>query len=312
MCCDSATTRGALRGEPAQHQCGPGPDVVGDDGGAGEHRHAADHGVVAVGAQVGAEPGQLLGEHEPRLEDVLGDHRGAATRPRPAPSRTAAGRSGSPGRAASPRRRTSAAGGCARVKPVSVGSISAPAATSLSRTMSRWWATPPSMCRSPPAIAAAKTQVPATMRSVTVRCSTGCSRVDALDHQGRGGDARRCGRPSRPASGTGRRSPARGRRCRSRWCPRRAPRPSRRFSVAPTEGKSSHRLAPTQPVRHLRHDLPVLDADDGPELLQPADVHVEAARPDRVTAGQGDAGPAAPRDERAEHGDRGAQAAYEP
>ena len=68
---------GALGGQAGQHQRGAGADVVGDDRGAGEHRHAADDGVVAVGAQVGAEPGQLLGEHEPRLEDVLGDHRGA-------------------------------------------------------------------------------------------------------------------------------------------------------------------------------------------------------------------------------------------
>ena len=77
MCCDSADRRRALGGQPGEHQRRAGADVVGDDRGAGEHRHPADDGVVTVGAQVGAEPSELLGEHEPRLEDVLGDHRGA-------------------------------------------------------------------------------------------------------------------------------------------------------------------------------------------------------------------------------------------
>ncbi len=77
MCCDSATSVVPCGGQSGQHQRGSGADVVGDHRGAGEHRDAADDGVVAVGAQVRAEPGQLLGEHEPRLEDVLGDHRGA-------------------------------------------------------------------------------------------------------------------------------------------------------------------------------------------------------------------------------------------
>ncbi len=66
-----------------------------------------------------------------------------------------------------------------------------------------------------------------------------------------------------------------------------------------------------QAAGHLGDDLPVLDAYDGAELLEPEDVHVQAARADRVATGQGHAGAATPGDERAQHGDRGPEAAYE-
>ena len=57
--------------------------------------------VMAVGPGVGAEPDHLLDEPEPGLEDVLGDHRRAVGDRGERRSPSAAGRSGSPGRAAS-------------------------------------------------------------------------------------------------------------------------------------------------------------------------------------------------------------------
>ncbi len=129
------------------------------------------------------------------------------------------------------------------VKPSSSGSTSAPAETSLSRTRSRWPVTPPLMCRSPPAIAVAKTHVPATIRSVTVRCSTGCSRstpsitrVEVVI-------------PSiwAPiATSIWHRSVISGSRATLSITvlPEASTAAISRFSVAPTEGKSSHRFAP--------------------------------------------------------------------
>ena len=46
-------------------------------GAPGQARLAAHDGVVAVGSHVGAHAGDLVAEHEARLEQVLGDHRGA-------------------------------------------------------------------------------------------------------------------------------------------------------------------------------------------------------------------------------------------
>ena len=80
-----------------------------------------------------------------------------------------------------------------------------------------------------------------------------------------------------------------------------------RFSVAPTLGKSSHSGVPTQPVGDRRDDVPVLDLDLGAQVLQTADVHVQAAGADVVAARQRHLGATAARDERAEHADGGAQ-----
>ena len=80
-------------------------------------------------------------------------------------------------------------------------------------------------------------------------------------------------------------------------------RPDRR-EVEPQVGSA-------QAAGHLGDDLPVLDAYDGTELLQPEDVHVQAPRADRVTTGQGHARAATSGDERTEHGDRCPQASYQ-
>ena len=66
-----------------------------------------------------------------------------------------------------------------------------------------------------------------------------------------------------------------------------------------------------QPVRRLRDQEPVVDVDDGTELLQTRHVHVEPAGADGVAAGEGDVGDAAAGDERPEHADRGAHRADE-
>ena len=79
----------------------------------------------------------------------------------------------------------------------------------------------------------------------------------------------------------------------------------------PDRGEVQPQVGPDQALGHLGDDLPVLDAYDGPQLLQPADVHVQAAGPDRVSTGQGDAGLATSGDERTQHRDRCPEAAYE-
>ena len=61
-------------------------------------------------------------------------------------------------------------------KPSARVAISAPAADSLSSTMPRCPGSPLRTTTSPPVMAAANAQVPATIRSGTTRCSTGLSR----------------------------------------------------------------------------------------------------------------------------------------
>ena len=70
----------ALGDEAGEDEPGPGPDVARLDRRAGERLLAAHHRVVAVGAHVGAEADHLVDEAEPRLEQVLGDHRRAVAR----------------------------------------------------------------------------------------------------------------------------------------------------------------------------------------------------------------------------------------
>jgi len=60
-------------------------------------------------------------------------------------------------------------------KPSGTASTAAPAVISLSSAISRWLTGTPCTVTSPRVIAAANAQVPATMRSPTVRCSTGRS-----------------------------------------------------------------------------------------------------------------------------------------
>ena len=184
--------------------------------GAPESRaHAADDGVVPVGAHVGAEPGQLAGEHEPALEDVLGDHRRAVgDRVERHDQRLQVGGEARVGQrhdvdrgrpavhhdpeavVGAPRRRARAV------------LAACPARSRGARGGRRWTVT------SPRVIAAANAQVPGDdpvgddRRAWSARAgrrprwsASTCRR-------------RRSGRPSAAASGRGRRSPARGPRCR--------------------------------------------------------------------------------------------------
>ena len=99
------------------------------------------------------------------------------------------------------------------------------------------------MCSSPPAIAVANAQVPATIRSVTVACSTGCSRSTP--------STTRVEVPipsmrAPIATSIWHRSMISGSRATLSITvvPLASTAAITRFSVAPTEGKSSHRLAP--------------------------------------------------------------------
>ena len=70
---------GDARRPPARRCTSPTPArmSVARTGAPDSRSSPAHDGVVAVGAHVGAHPGDLVAEHEPRLEQVLGDHRGA-------------------------------------------------------------------------------------------------------------------------------------------------------------------------------------------------------------------------------------------
>ena len=84
----------------------------------------------------------------------------------------------------------------------------------------------------------------------------------------------------------------------------------RRFSVAPTLGNSSTTRAPGQPVG-ARLDEAVHDVELDAHRLQPAEVHVELAAADVVTAGHRHTRLAAARQQRTEHVDRRAHARHE-
>ena len=131
--------------------------------------------------------------------------------------------------------------------------------------------------------------------------------VDAVDGQRRGADAVDPGAHRREHLGTGRRSPARGRRCRGRVVPSASTAAISRFSVAPTHGKSSQRVAPRSRSRHLGDDEAVLDARRRAEVAQPAMCMSRPREPIASPPGSATLGPTAPGDQRPEHRDRGAQ-----
>ncbi len=66
--------------QPGDHEARRCAQVGGHHVGAGELRHAPDHGGVALDIDVGAEPLEFLHVHHPVLEDRLGDD-GGAVRP---------------------------------------------------------------------------------------------------------------------------------------------------------------------------------------------------------------------------------------
>src|SRR5690349_14156199 len=74
---DVADLGHAFGAQAGDDQAGAGADVGGAYRGAGQLLLAAYDGVVAVRTDVGAEPGQLVDEHEAPVEDVLGDERGS-------------------------------------------------------------------------------------------------------------------------------------------------------------------------------------------------------------------------------------------
>ncbi len=167
------------------------------------------------------------------------------------------------------------------------------------------------MCRSPPAIAVANTQVPATMRSVTVRCSTGCSpstpsitRVEVEI-------------PSMSApieTSIWHRSMISGSRATLSITvlPLASTAAISRFSVAPTEGKSSHRLAPTRRLPGTSATTcPCSMRTTAPSSCSPRMCMSSPRDPIASPPGRATLASPTPGDERAEHGDRGPQAAYQ-
>ena len=83
-----------------------------------------------------------------------------------------------------------------------------------------------------------------------------------------------------------------------------------RFSVAPTLGIVERHHGAAQAVAG-DFDEAVLDLDRGAELLQAADVKVDAPRADVAAPGHGDRGPAEAGDHRAHHDDAGPHAPHE-
>ncbi len=157
---------------------------------------------------------------------------------------------------------------------------------------------------SPPVRVAAKAQVPATMRSGTTRCSTGCRRrtpstvsVEVATPSIRA-PIRRSMRHRSTTSGSRGRVVDDGRAVGQRG-----------GGEQVLGGPDARELEPDvragQPLRRLGHQEAVVDVHDGPELLQAVHVHVEAAGADRVAAGEGDVGGPAAGDERPQHADRG-------
>ena len=174
--------------------------------------------------------------------------------------------------------------------------------------MSRWSERPPCTVRSPPAIAAANAQVPATIRSETVSCCTGRSRSTPCttsvevempsiwapishEHLAQVDDLRLAGDVVDDRGALGEH------------------RGHQQVLGGADAREVQPQVAARQAVGHLGHHEPVLDAHLRAELGEAGHVHVQAARADVVAARQRHPGPAAARDQRAEHADRGAQPA---
>ena len=195
-------------------------------------------------------------------------------------------------------------------KPSTSHSTSAPAVASLSSTISRCWGRAPRTVTSPRVITAPTAQVPATMRSPTVAWVTGSRRrtpsISSVEVP-----APLIRAPIRISSVH--RSTISGSRAALSMTvtPLASTAAISTFSVAPTLGKSSQMVAAGEPVRGARQQEPVLAVHAGAQLLQAADVHVQAAGADRVAPRAGHVGLAAPRHQRAQDADRGPHAAYE-
>ena len=307
---DSATVVVPCAASPASTSAAPARMSCATTGAPDSTRLAADHGVVTVGAQVGAEPGQLLGEHEARLEDVLGDHRGAvADRRQRHRERLQVGReprvgqrhhverrrAGGP-RAPGSRSSTSLTVGAGRRQLVQHDvEVVRPGRRARSGRRRR---SPPRTPRCRPRSGPRRSRArPATQP------------VDPVH-----GRASRCETPSiwAPiATSISHRSMISGSRATLSMTvvPSASTAAISRFSVAPTLGKSSQSFAPVSRPATSATTKPCSMRTFAPELGQPGDVHVQAAGADVVAARQRHLGPAAAGDQRAEHADRGAQPA---
>ena len=231
------------------HQAGAGPDV------GGPHRRRrtagppAHHGVVPVGTDVRAQPDQLVDEHEPGVEDVLGDHGGTLGHGVQAEHhRLQVGREARVGQRG---RRRPRSGRRSHRHPEAVRRPlrpRRPRVTSLSSAISRCsgWA-PWTRHVAPGHRRAERPGAGDDPVGDRVVCSTGRSASTPSISSVERADARRSGHPSRSASGRCRRSPARARRCRSRWCPWPAPRPSAGSRWRRRWGSPARSLAPCRP-----------------------------------------------------------------
>ena len=301
----------AVGAQRRHHQAGAGPDVGGADRRRRQPRPAADRRVVAVGADVGAEPDQLVDEHEPAVEDVLGDQRraladrGQADRQR----QQVGGESRERQRGGVDRGRAAVHAYPERVAARS--SPRPPASITLSSAISRYSGLIPRTVTSPRVIAAPNAQVPATMRSPTVRCRTGLQlgarpRSTSVDVPAPSIRAPIAVSIVQMSTISGSRAALS-----ISVMPSARTAAIRMFSVAPTLGKSSQISAPVQAVRRVGDHEAVLAGDVGAELGQAGDVHVEAAGADRVAARVRDPDLAAAGQQRAEHADRRAQPAHQ-
>ena len=234
---------------PASTSAAPARMSVASTGAPESIGDAADHGVVTVGADVGAEPGELVDEQNrasKRFSVIIAVPSATALRP----ARTAAGRSGTPGRAAS-RRRRRAAGRRSRTRNPSSRHRrpSAPARGQLvQRDLEVLGHGRRRRARHRGSIAAANAQVPATIRSgdgrvldrVQPRRRPRSSRVEVPTPVDLGAHRDRASRQMSTISGS--------RAALSMTVvPVASTAAIRMFSVAPTLGKSSQMSAPRSP-----------------------------------------------------------------
>ena len=224
MCATSCTSVVPSAASPASTSAAPARMSCARTGAPESRSRPADHRVVAVGAHVGAEPGQLVDEHPARLEDVLGDHRGAVGH---GVEREHHGLQ--VGREARVRQRHDVDGPRPVVHPH-------PEAVRRRASRRRRPARAcPGRSRGGRRARRARTRRRGSCRPRPPRCRRRCGRaasgarpaqpLDALDLQRARCRRRRSARPWPAGTRTGRRCRARARRCRSSSCPWPAPRP---------------------------------------------------------------------------------------
>ena len=134
--------------------------------------HGPPHGGRRFGRQ--HQPNHLLDEPEPRLEDVLGDHRGAVGN-RSQGNRHRLQVGGNPGNGSVATLQALGRSYCTTRKPLSCWVTVCPRVMEFVQNQLQVGRIHPVTAMSPRVIAAAIPQVAATMRSPITRCSVGCS-----------------------------------------------------------------------------------------------------------------------------------------